>query len=312
MSTLADLAVETKNLTKKYEEFTAVNNLNLSIEEGEIFGLLGPNGAGKTTIVLMLLGLTEPTSGSCRIFSFDPIKEPLKVKRLSGYLPERLGFYEDITARQSLKYITRLNGIPQGEAYKRIDEALSMVGLDDRADSKISKFSRGMKQRLGIAHVLVKRPRIAFLDEPTQGIDPKGISEIFDLLRHLNKDEGVTILLSSHLLHQVQQICDHIGIIVEGRMVIRGLVEDLDREEKQKWVIEIEAKNITDLIMKEISDLKGVKNIMRSKDVIVAECDRDLRSEISAVVVAGQASLLGLRVKKRSLDEIYKKYSEEK
>jgi ABC-2 type transport system ATP-binding protein len=210
-----------------------------------------------------------------------------------------------------LKYIARLNSIPENKADMLIDEALFTVGLVDQSDTKVSKFSRGMKQRLGIANVLFKRPKVAFLDEPTQGIDPKGVYEMLDLFIHMNKEEGVTILLSSHLIHQVQQICDHVGIMVGGRMVVRGAVEDLDLERGQKWLIEIEARGVTKRIIEEISDIRGVKSIERSGDIMVAECDMDLRSEISAAIVRGKASLLGLSVKERSLDEIYRRYSEE-
>lgn len=309
MNMPADLAIETNDLTKRYEDLTAVDRLNLSIEEGEIFGLLGPNGAGKTTIILMLLGLTEPTSGSCRVCGFDPVREPLKVKSLSGYLSEKVGLYENITARQNLKYIARLNRLPEGEASKRIDEALSTVGLGEHADTKVGKFSRGMKQRLGVASVLFKRPRVAFLDEPTQGIDPKGVYEMLDLFTYMSREEGVTILLSSHLIHQVQQICDHVGIMVGGRMVIRGAVEDLAWAEGQNWVIKIEARDITKRIMEEISEIQGVRRIERSGDIMVAECDMDLRSEISAAIVGGGGSLVGLGVEELSLDEIYRRYS---
>jgi len=305
----ADQAIEISGLTKRYGDFTAVDGLDLSIEKGEIFGLLGPNGAGKTTIILMLLGLTEPTSGSCRVYGFDPIKEPLRVKRISGYLPERIGFYENITARQNLKYFARLNGIPEREADRRIDEALSRVDLSDHADSEVGTFSRGMKQRLGIANVLIKRPRVAFLDEPTQGIDPRGVHEMLELFMSL-KEEGVTILLSSHLIHQVQQVCDRVGIMVGGRMTIRGAVEDLDREEGQSWVTEIDAKGITEQILDEVSKIPGVRRIERSGDIMVVECAEDLRAEMAATIIRGGASLLGLRVRERSLDEIYRRYSE--
>jgi len=310
MNQSADLVIETYNLTKKYEDFIAVDKLNLLIEGGKIFGLLGPNGAGKTTLILMLLGLTEHTSGSCHVCGFDPIREPLKVKRLSGYLQEKVGFYENITAKQNLNYLAQLNRIPEREASEGIDEALSIVGLGEHVDKKVSKFSRGMKQRLAIAGVFFKKPRVAFLDEPTQGIDPKGVSEMLDLFTYMNKEEGTTILLSSHLIHQVQQICDEVGIIVSGKVVFQGTVKDLDWDAGQNWVIEIEARGITKQIMEEISNILGVSSIERSGDILVAECDTDLRSVISAAIVKGGGSLLRLRLKELSPAELYRRYSE--
>ncbi|GFP20332.1 ABC-2 type transport system ATP-binding protein, partial [Candidatus Hakubella thermalkaliphila] len=187
--------VETVDLTKSYRNVTAVDKLNLRIEEGEIFGFLGPNGAGKTTIVLMLLGLTEPTSGTARVCGHNPTREPLQVKRITGYLPEKVGFYEDLTARQNLAYTTRLNDLADEDASSVINEALNIVGLSDVADQKVGKFSRGMKQRLGIADVLVKHPRMVFLDEPTSGLDPDGANQLLDTIAQMSKEHKITIVL---------------------------------------------------------------------------------------------------------------------
>ena len=168
------LAIETVDLTKAYDGTTVVDRLNLHIEEGEIFGFLGPNGAGKTTTILMLLGLTEPTSGIARIYGYNSTREPLKVKRISGYVPEKVGFYEELTASYNLAYTARLNGLSEELVMKRVGEALEAVGLSDVIDQPVGKLSRGMKQRLAIADILVKTPKVAFLDEPTSSIDPEG------------------------------------------------------------------------------------------------------------------------------------------
>ncbi|MEM2890576.1 MAG: ABC transporter ATP-binding protein, partial [Candidatus Hadarchaeum sp.] len=226
------LAIETHDLTKKYNDFIAVDQLNLSIRPGELFGMLGPNGAGKTTTVLMLLGLTEPSAGTCRVFGHDPFREPLKVKSITGYLAERMGLYEDLTPEQNLRYITKLNQIPEEEARKRIKEALASVGATDYADVKVGKLSRGMRQRVGIAGVLVKKPKVAIFDEPTQGLDPEGKNELLDLMRRISKDEGTTVLLLSHMLADVQHICDRIGIMLRGKMVAIGTIEELRTKTK--------------------------------------------------------------------------------
>jgi ABC-2 type transport system ATP-binding protein len=204
-----------------------VDALDLDVRAGEIFGLLGQNGAGKTTTILMLLGLTEPTSGVARVVGLDPARHPLAVKRRVGYLPDAVGFYGELTGRQNLRYTARLNGIPGAEAERRIDEVLEQVGLVDRADTRTDTYSRGMLQRLGIADALLKDPAVLILDEPTTAIDPIGVVEVLDLLRALAHERGIAVLLSSHLLNQVQSTCDRIGIFAAGRLIGVGTVDEL-------------------------------------------------------------------------------------
>ena len=199
------VVIETNDLTKRYDGVTVVDRLNLHVREKEIFGLLGPNGAGKTTTILMLLGLTEPTAGSARVYEYNPTREPLKVKRLVGYLPEKVGFYDNLTARENLTFIAELNNISYNDANRKIDELLEMVGIGDVGNLAVGKFSRGMKQRLGIADVLIKSPKVAFLDEPTAGLDPEGINQINNIIANLPQ-MGATVILSSHQLYQVQRI----------------------------------------------------------------------------------------------------------
>jgi ABC-2 type transport system ATP-binding protein len=219
--------IETHDLTKVYDGQAAVDRLSLKVEEGEIFGFLGPNGAGKTTTLLMLLGLTEPTSGTARVAGVDPTREPVQVKRLIGYLPENMGFYRDLNARQTLAFIAELNGIPDAEARQRLEQALETVGLHRDADKKINAYSRGMRQRLGLAEILVKDPKVAFLDEPTLGLDPEATNRIMELIQRLCQEQNMTVLLSSHLLYQAQRICHRVGIMINGRMVAQGPVEQL-------------------------------------------------------------------------------------
>jgi ABC-2 type transport system ATP-binding protein len=239
--------IETEGLTKKYDSYTAVDNLTLQIREGEVFGFLGPNGAGKTTTLLMFLGLTEPTSGKVRVSGLDPAREPLRVKEKVGYLPENVGFYDDMDARQNLRYVARLNRIPDGISAKRIDELLKMVGLMEEAGKKVGVYSKGMRQRLGIAEVLVKEPRIVFLDEPTIGLDPDGTNRMLELIRSLSKDKNITVFLSSHLLEQMQKICDRVGIMIKGSLVAVGPIEELA---KKKLGIEREHYTLEEIYMK--------------------------------------------------------------
>jgi ABC-2 type transport system ATP-binding protein len=240
--------IATHDLTKIYRHQVAVDRLTFTVNAGEIFGFLGPNGAGKTTTLLMLLGLTEPTSGWARILEIDPAREPIKVKSKVGYLQENMGFYSDLTARQMLRFVAELNGIARSEAEARIEGSLTEVGLVDEAPSKkIAAFSRGMRQRLGIAELLIKDVRVAFLDEPTLGLDPDATQRITGLIQRLAREQRMTILLSSHQLHQVQKICDRVGIMIKGRMVAIGPIDQLARE---KFGVDREEFTLEEIYMK--------------------------------------------------------------
>ena len=218
--------IRTQNLSKVYGTKAAVNNLNLEIKEGEVFGLLGPNGAGKTTTIMMLLGLTEPTSGQAFIYDMDCSRNAIDVKRMVGYLPDNPGFYPDMTGRENLRYTAAINGQRGKETEEQISRLLERVGMTEAADKKTGTYSKGMKQRLGIADVLIKNPKIIIMDEPTLGLDPEGMRELLELMGQLSKEDGRTLMISSHQLYQVQQICDRVGIFVEGKLVACGKIED--------------------------------------------------------------------------------------
>ena len=219
--------IETKNLTKKYGTQMAVDRLSFTVNNGEIFGFLGPNGAGKTTTLLMLMGLTEPTSGTMRVLGLDPAGDSIQIKSKVGYLQENMGFYPDLNALEMLRFVAELNGLIGPAAEKRIESALETVGLSDEAQKQIGVYSRGMRQRLGIAELLIKDSKVAFLDEPTLGLDPRATNRMIQLVEGLCRDRKMTILLSSHYLHQVQKICHRIGIMIKGKMVAQGDMEQL-------------------------------------------------------------------------------------
>jgi len=309
---MGQVAVETTNLTKIYDNFTAVDGLNLRIEEGEIFGFLGPNGAGKTTAILMLLGLTEPTSGAAQVCGYNPTREPLKVKRIVGYLPEKVGFYEDLTARQNLRYTAELNKLPREEAEERISDLLATVGLSQVADQEVSKFSRGMKQRLGIADIWVKEPKLAFIDEPTVGIDPEGIDDILNLIQRMAK-KGITIIFCSHQLHQVQRVCTRVGILAKGKLVAEGPIDRLGRQTVGggRYRIEAQVAQLQPGLIKSIKRVKGVIEIESSGNSLLISCDKDLRGEIAKTIVASNSPLLEMKIEEYSLERIYKKYARE-
>ncbi len=238
----AQPVIVTEDLTKAYGAQLAVDRVSFQVAEGEVFGFLGPNGAGKTTTLLMLLGLTEPTAGRVRVHGMDPSREPIAVKSRVGYLQENMGFYPDLNARQMLAFIGELNGITGPQAEERIEAALQTVGLAAEADKKIGAYSRGMRQRLGIAELLIKDSKIAFLDEPTLGLDPDATNRIMGLIERLSREQKMTIVLSSHLLHQVQKICHRIGIMLKGRMIAQGSMAQLAGEKlgvgQEKYTLE--------------------------------------------------------------------------
>ena len=222
--------VKTTGLTKRYDHQIAVDQVSFQVMEGEIFGFLGPNGAGKSTTLLMLLGLSDPTEGSAEVCGLDPRKRAIEVKRLVGYLPENVGFYNDLDAVQSLQYIADLSGMEKKKIQSSIEEVLTTVGLTENATKKVGAYSRGMKQRLGVAEVLLKNPKVMFLDEPTLGLDPDGALKLVELIQSLNQQRNITVLISSHNLHQVQKISHRVGIMIRGKMVAEGSIEALARE----------------------------------------------------------------------------------
>jgi len=309
---MGQAVVETKDLTKTYDGFTAVDKLNLRIEEGETFGFLGPNGAGKTTTILMLLGLTEPSSGTAQVCGYNPTREPLKVKRIVGYLPEKVGFYEDLTARQNLRYTAELNSLPRREAEERISKLLATVGLSPVADQEVRKLSRGMKQRLGIADIWVKEPKLVFLDEPTSGIDPEGIEDILNLVVNMAK-KGITVVFCSHQLHQVQKICTRVGILAKGHLVAEGGIDRLGRQAIAggRYRIEAQVAQLRPKLIDSIKRVKGVVEVQGSGDSLLINCDKDLRGQIAKVIVDSGDTLLGMKIEEYSLERIYKKYSRE-
>ena len=227
---LHEIIIRTSELVKQYGDVTAVNHLNLEIHKGEVFGLLGPNGAGKTTTTLMLLGLTDPTSGTAEINGLDCTRDALAVKKIVGYLPDNVGFYPDMSGRENLIFSGMMNGLTRKEAEERAVGLLERVGMTYAADRKTGTYSRGMRQRLGIADVLMKDPEIIIMDEPTLGIDPSGMRELTALIRELSVKDGRTILISSHELYQIQEISDRVGIFVKGRMIACGRIDELGQQ----------------------------------------------------------------------------------
>jgi ABC-2 type transport system ATP-binding protein len=300
--------IEVKGLSKRYGPTVAVDDVTFNVGVGEIFGLLGPNGAGKTTTILMLLGLSDISAGQARVFGHDPARDPLSVKRRVGYLPDSVGFYDNLTAADNLHYTARLMGMGLDERNQKLAAALERVGLSAVANKKVGAFSRGMRQRLGLAEIVMKEARVAILDEPTNGLDPQASLELLDLIRSFKAD-GVSVLLSSHLLDRVQSVCDRVALFNNGRIALMGTVGELGRQVLGGgYAVEVEADGGQGLA-KRLSALPGVRHVAEpAPGRFRMVCDRDLRGEAAAEVVAGGGRLKQLSLDHPSLETIYTRY----
>ena len=306
------MMIRTEHLSKSYGEKEAVCDLTLEIRRGEIFGLLGPNGAGKTTTTLMLLGLTEPTGGSAYIDGKDCARQAIDVKRMVGYLPDNVGFYSDMTGRENLRFTGQLNGLPSDVTERRMEELLEKVGMTEAADQKAGTYSRGMRQRLGIADVLMKDPKVVIMDEPTLGIDPEGMRELMTLIRSLAEDDKRTILISSHQLYQIQQICDRVGLFVDGRLIACGRIDELAGQMRREGHYALEAAAFPDDSGFEelLRSLGNVEQVERSGDFYVVHSRADLCRELNRRALEKGYTLRHLRQRGNDLDEIYRRYFE--
>ena len=305
--------IQFNDLTKVYDNEYAVDHLSLSINKGEIFGLLGPNGAGKSTTILMTLGLSEPTSGTVTVNGINSTNHPIDVKKIVGYLPDDVGFYHQMTGLENLMYTASLNGMDRKEAKERALHLLELVGLTDAKDKRTDKYSRGMRQRLGLADVLMKNPQVIILDEPTIGIDPEGVRELLGLIKDLSKKEQITVLLSSHDLHQVQKICDRVGIFVKGKLLATGNINDLAQQlfNEDAYLINLEyISGDTNLIehFKNTAGINEVEEIHPGK--LKLHCEADLTKQVAKIVFESGAELIQISKSDYGLDEIYHRYFE--
>ena len=304
--------IQTSHLTKRYGAKIAVNDLNLSIRKGEVFGLLGPNGAGKTTTILMLLGLTEPTAGTATIAGCDCTRNPLEVKSIVGYLPDNVGFYTDMTGRQNLRFTGRLNGLGGQELEDRIDALLERVGMTEAADKKTGTYSKGMRQRLGIADVLIKDPQVIIMDEPTLGIDPEGMRELLNIIRDLSVKDGRTVLISSHQLQQIQQVCDRVGIYVEGTLVACGTLAELEAhiQKNGTYLLEVDVEPCDDQILGMLVGQDGILGIAKEGRRFMITSKKDIRPQLTKFLGEHDYTVMHLNQRGGDLDEIYRRYFE--
>ena len=312
---MKDLIIQLKGLSKNYGSVKAVDDLNLDVYKGEIFGLLGPNGAGKTTTILMMLGLTDPSSGTAHVCGHNATNSPIAVKKKVGYMPDSVGFYDNMTALENLMYIGRLNGLPANELEARALNILEIVGLTADSHKKTSAYSRGMKQRLGLADVLIKNPDVIILDEPTLGIDPTGVRDFLALIKQLSRQQGLTVLLSSHHLHHVQQVCDRVGIFVNGKLLAQGDISTLsgklfgtdghvtaitlDQAIPQAWPLEPELKQ-----------WKAITQLTINQNELEFTCSSNITAAVVRFLVEKGYDVISVHQKNYGLDDIYQKYFE--
>jgi ABC-2 type transport system ATP-binding protein len=304
---MSDSVIEARGLTKRYNGVAVVKGVDFAVARGEIFGLLGPNGAGKTTTILMLLGLSDISAGQARVLGYDPVREPLQVKRRVGYLPDQVGFYDNLSAADNLRYIARLIGLEPEQREEKIEASLAHVGLADVIHNRVGTFSRGMRQRLGLAEILMKDAQIAILDEPTSGLDPQATVELLAIIRDL-KQRDVSVLLSSHLLERVQSVCDRVALFNEGHIALIGSVPELGRQVLGGGFhvdIEVEGQGLAE----RLAAVPGVRKVEQAgHNRLRLFADRDVRPEAAAAAVAAGGRLLRLSIAEPSLEAIYTRY----
>lgn len=287
-------AIEIKNLTKSYKGINVVDNLSLHVPEGKIYGFLGKNGAGKTTTIRLLTGLIKPDSGEMLVFGRDIRKDKRWAAVNMGSIVESPGFYSNLTARENLGIATEMYKIDK----KRIDGVLEIVELTDTGKKKVKNFSLGMKQRLGIAGALIHSPKILILDEPTNGLDPSGIKDMRDFLRNLSVNKKITIMVSSHLLSEIQQIADHVGIIDKGRLIEETDISSIKADEQSYLLIEVDELQKAEAVLKEMK----MPYTIDQKQLKVF-CGKSMNSRINHSLVLKGISVFNLASVAKSLEE---------
>ncbi len=292
-----EIILQTSQLTKRYGKRMAVHNLDLEIRSGDIYGFLGPNGAGKSTTIRMVLSLISPTSGSVRLFGADVGSDRSVLARVGG-LVERPDFYLYLSAMKNMEIVSALYGKVDKT---RIMEVLEIVGLSDRAGDRVKAYSHGMKQRLGIAQALVANPDLLILDEPTNGLDPQGMKEVRELIRRLNRDHGMTVFLSSHLLHEIEQIATRMCILHQGELVVQGSVRELLNRERIALRIQAEPVDLTFALLEE---MEWVSAVTRQEDHLACTVAEGDLARTNAALVAGGAEVSSF-APRRSLEDYF-------
>ena len=305
--------IEVKNVTKKYGNFVAVDNISFTVNDGEVVGFLGPNGAGKSTTMNMITGFIEPTDGTIIVNGFDASKQPIKAKQQIGYMPEGVPLYTDLTVREFVTYMAELKRVPHKEKKERVTNVLRETGIEDVANRLIKNLSRGYKQRVSLAGALVGDPKIVILDEPTVGLDPKQITEIRQLIKRLGKKH--TVILSSHILSEVSQICNRVIIINKGKIVAIDTPENLENKVAQNNVVYVTVEdpgNKMDSIKEKLNNIKDIQFVVENEDktkkyIIKGERDIDLRKEIFETLSKEGITIFEMKKADATLEDAFMK-----
>jgi len=298
--------VEIENLTKKYGDLIAVDNLNLKIDDGEIFALLGPNGAGKTTTIKAMLGLIMPTNGEIRINGYDVISEGKKARKYVGYLPEIVAFYDNLTGLQTLEFYAELRGADKSICM----ELLKEMGLENDAHRKVGGYSKGMIQRLGLAQAMIGNPPLLILDEPTSGLDPRGSWQIRQKIKELNKN-GTTIFLSSHILSEVQEVSKRVAILHHGKLLALDAIENLSRKLDLQPHLQIKMQNPSPQILEKVKSIQGVKSAKLMANTIEVICNSKAKTAIINTIEQLGGKIIDFKTTEPSLEEVFLKFTEE-
>jgi len=300
--------ITTENLTRNFGTLVAVDKLNIEIKEGDIYGFLGPNGAGKTTTIRMLSTLIKPTSGTACIMGYDVQREPNRARRAIGIMPERPGFYEEMTGRKQLRFYGEFYKIPRPKLDARIEDLMAQVGMNRFIDAAIKTYSHGMRKRLAIAQALLHDPRILILDEPSTGLDPAGVMEFRELIRGLNK-EGYTIFLSSHVLPEIQQVCNRVGILRRGALVAEDTIDNLRDQliSRSSDRITVVATGIDEAILESVRAIEGVASADRSQwgMMVMAEQGTSVQANVNDVLVRGGARVTAFTTLEPTLEDVF-------
>ena len=301
-----EFVIETTNLTKKYGSLVAVDKLDLKVRADTVHGFLGPNGAGKTTTIKILVGLLKPDGGSVSVLGQELGWDKPAVRSRIGYMPELPKLPKHLKGRELLDIYGRMYGMNKEERKKQVPKLLDMVGLRERGDDLIGKYSKGMQQRLGMAQALLNEPELVILDEPGLGLDPVGMVEVREIMKEMEK-EGVTVFLSSHLLHEVEQVCSHVTIINRGVAVASGTLKQISEKVKGPVTIEAEVDKLSEAVIKKVKELPFVTDVSKEGKKLLVEIKTrdDVRSQVSETITAGGGIVISMNLRGESLEDVF-------